>query len=387
MISEHLYFDFRNRFHVHDLMRRTISRRKFLGATIGAAGLMKIGQSSEINNRRSSNPNSSKYAIDRKVLVSRHNPTLYEFDPLSPLSLGNGEFVFTADLTGLQTFPHVYEKSMPLCTMSHWGWHTMPLRAGLDPKQLRLTQYDTHGRPVGYHTSSEGQTELYNWLRENPHRLHLARIGLALFVSGGREAQVSDLTNIEQKLDLWTGILSSRFKVEDKQVTVTSAVHPDFDLLAVTIESKLIGAGELAVRFAFPYGSREMQAADWTQPDRHRSEILEQTRGSVRIHRAFETDEYQVAIAWTSEASFEQEKAHEFLLAPTKHSQNRIEFVVLWSAPAERSTGKDFGAKARRSIFPRVATRARRSSSGAWFYRNISPPFSVQAQCRRRKPD
>ncbi|PYS36901.1 MAG: hypothetical protein DMF71_19590, partial [Acidobacteria bacterium] len=215
------------------------------------------------------------------------------------------------------------------------------------------------------------------------------------------------------------GLLSSRFKVEDKQVTVTSAVHPDFDLLAVAIESKLIGAGELAVRFAFPYGSPEMQAADWTQPDRHRSEILAQARGSGRIHRAFETDEYQVAIAWTSEASFEQEKAHEFLLAPTKHSQNRIEFVVLWSAPAERSgdgamdrhpeeetpnnpkrrrrfalpapparsTGKDFGAKARRSIFPRVATRARRSSSGAWFYRNISPPFSVQAQCRRRKPD
>src|SRR5439155_11450369 len=55
--------------------------------------------------------------------------------------------------------------------------------------------------------------------------------------------------------------------------------------------------------------------------------------------------------------------------------------------PPARSTGKDFGAKARRSIFPRVATRARRSSSGAWFYRNISPPFSVQAQCRRRKPD
>ncbi len=284
-------------------MRRTISRRKFLGATIGAAGLMKIGQSSEINNRRSSNPNSSKYAIDRKVLVSRHNPTLYEFDPLSPLSLGNGEFVFTADLTGLQ----------------------------IDPKQLRLTQYDTHGRPVGYHTSSEGQTELYNWLRENPHRLHLARIGLALFVSGGREAQVSDLTNIEQKLDLWTGILSSRFKVEDKQVTVTSAVHPDFNLLAVAIESKLIGAGELAVRFAFPYGSPEMQAADWTQPDRHRSEIVSQTKTSTRIHRTLDKDEYHVVIAWMGDASFATEKAHEFLLKPSG-SQNRLELVVAFSS-------------------------------------------------------
>ncbi len=318
-------------------MRRAITRRNFLGLTIGAAGLTKIGQTAEITSRRESNPEFSQQAIDRKALVARHNPTLYKFDPLSPLSVGNGEFAFTADVTGLQTFPREYENSMPLCTMSQWGWHTTPLPAGLDPKQLRLTQYDTHGRQVGYHTSSEGQTELYNWLRENPHRLHLARIGLALFLSGGREAQASDLTNIEQKLDLWTGILSSRFKVEDKQVTVTSAVHPDLDMLAVAIESKLISAGELAVRFEFPYGSPEMQAVDWTQPDRHRSDIVEQARGSARIHRAFETDEYQVAIAWTGEASFDQKKAHEFLLTPTKDSQNRLEFVVMWSAPAERS--------------------------------------------------
>src|SRR6184192_1975393 len=271
----------------------TLSRRHFLGVAFAGAAL---SSAKTVNSSPVAGRGISLTPIDRKALVTRHNPILRKFDPLSPLSIGNGEFAFTADVTGLQTFPAEYENSMPLCTMSQWGWHTTPLPAGLDPQQLRLTQYDTHGRQVGYHTSSEGQTELYNWLRENPHRLHLARIGLALFLSGGREAQASDLTNIEQKLDLWTGILSSRFKVEDKQVTVTSAVHPDFDLLAVAIESKLIGAGELAVRFAFPYGSPEMPAADWTQPDRHRSEILEQARGSVRIHRAFETDEYQVAI-------------------------------------------------------------------------------------------
>ena len=149
-------------------MRRAISRRNFLGLTIGAAGLTKIGQTAEITSRRKSNPEFSQQAIDRKALVARHNPTLYKFDPLSPLSVGNGEFAFTADVTGLQTFPREYENSMPLCTMSQWGWHTTPLPAGLDPQQLRLTQYDTHGRQVGYHTSSEGQTELYNWLRENP---------------------------------------------------------------------------------------------------------------------------------------------------------------------------------------------------------------------------
>src|SRR5437867_6927290 len=197
-------------------MRRAITRRNFLGLTNGAAGLTKIGQTDDITSRRKSNPEFSQQAIDRKALVARHNPTLYKFDPLSPFSVGNGEFAFTADVTGLQTFPREYENSMPLCTMSQWGWHTTPLPAGLDPKAFRLTGYETHGRSVGYHTASEGQTELFNWLRENPHRLHLGRIGLRLLLNLGREAQVSDLTNIEQKLDLCTGILTSRFKLQNR---------------------------------------------------------------------------------------------------------------------------------------------------------------------------
>ncbi len=165
-------------------MRRAISRRNFLGLTIGAAGLTKIGQTAEITSRRKSNPNFSQQAIDRKALVARHNPANYKFDPLSPLSVGNGEFAFTADVTGLQTFPREYENSMPLCTMSQWGWHTTPLPAGLDPKAFRLTQYETHGRWIGYATSDDGQRELYKWLRENPHRLHLGQIGLRLRRSG-----------------------------------------------------------------------------------------------------------------------------------------------------------------------------------------------------------
>jgi hypothetical protein len=43
--------------------------------------------------------------IDRHALVARHNPELRAFDPWNPLSVGNGDFAFTADATGLQTFP------------------------------------------------------------------------------------------------------------------------------------------------------------------------------------------------------------------------------------------------------------------------------------------
>ncbi|UCD52416.1 MAG: hypothetical protein JSW27_07215, partial [Phycisphaerales bacterium] len=43
--------------------------------------------------------------IDRGSVVNRHNVTLTAPDPLTPLSVGNGEFAFNADITGLQTFP------------------------------------------------------------------------------------------------------------------------------------------------------------------------------------------------------------------------------------------------------------------------------------------
>jgi len=314
-----------------------ISRREFLTNAIGATGLISAGRSLKSGGARIrplfTGKEFGKSLIDRKALVSRHSPSIYKLDPLSPLSVGNGEFAFTADITGLQTFPTEYENRMPLCTLSHWGWHTSSLPAGLDPKTFRLTQYDTHGRSVGYRTSSDGQTELYNWLRENPHRLHLGRIGLRLKRKNQGEAQSQDVADVEQRLDLWTGILTSRFKFNGRPVIVKTAVHPALDLLAVTIESRLIQEGTLAVRFAFPYGSPAIEAADWKQPERHQSKIIHQQIGRADLRRGLDADEYFVAIGWSSNASFALEDQHTFLLTPSLES-SRIEFVTAFSPQA-----------------------------------------------------
>ena len=65
--------------------------------------------------------------IDRQLLLSRHNPHLVCASIESPLTVGNGEFAFTVDVTGLQTFyGEQKEAHVPLCTMSQWGWHTAP---------------------------------------------------------------------------------------------------------------------------------------------------------------------------------------------------------------------------------------------------------------------
>lgn len=39
--------------------------------------------------------------IDRKAVVTRNNPVVKSIDPLASLSVGNGDFAFTVDATGL----------------------------------------------------------------------------------------------------------------------------------------------------------------------------------------------------------------------------------------------------------------------------------------------
>jgi hypothetical protein len=66
--------------------------------------------------------------IDRQALVERHSPQLTRIDPHAPLMIGNGSLAFTADITGLQTFPQAYAKTAPLLIMADWAWHSFPIR-------------------------------------------------------------------------------------------------------------------------------------------------------------------------------------------------------------------------------------------------------------------
>ena len=305
----------------------TLSRRNFLGIAIAGSA---VAVKPFCRSLRTISPATAQ--IDRQALVTRHNPILKKFDPLSPLSIGNGEFAFTADATGLQTFVSEYEKSVPLCTMSQWGWHSTPLPPQLDPKALRLTPYETHGRSVGYHTSSEGQTELFNWLRQNPHRFNLGQVGLYLLRSGV-QASISDISDINQKLDLLSATLESNFKFDGFPIFVRTAVHPKRDLLAVEINSYLVRrvdpSSRLGVRFGFPYASSDMSAADWTSYQKHKATIT-RSGNSVRIHRELDNDEYYVTIDWEGDALFEEDYPHQFILSPLGTSE-RLAFVAEFS--------------------------------------------------------
>ena len=116
---------------------------------------------------------SGQMKIDRKAVVDRHRIVTTKTDPRSPAQVGNGEFAFSVDITGLQTF-------VPFNTMSQWSWHSFPLPEGGKVEDFKRLTMDTHGRDVPYELPNPEQPELSAWLAGNPHRFNLGRIGLKL---------------------------------------------------------------------------------------------------------------------------------------------------------------------------------------------------------------
>ena len=258
--------------------------------------------------------------IDRHALVMRHNVVLHQFDADNPLTIGNGEFAFTVDATGLQTFPEAFEQTTPLGTLSDWGWHTNPNTNGWSIDSFQFKEFaDLNGRKVPYaDVPGNNQTPEIKWLRANPHRLHLGQIGFRLTHADGSPARTNDLIDVEQTLDLWDGLLTSHFKFDGQPVTVKTVCDPKLDAIAVRVESPLVKQGRLTIQIHFPYGTGETKTADWSKPDAHET-IFSQDKINVgHFERKLDNDTYVVDAKWSQGATITNTAKHQFEIRPDK---------------------------------------------------------------------
>lgn len=265
--------------------------------------------------------------IDRFQLVNRHNVILHEVDTLGSLSVGNGEFAFTVDASGLQTFPAAYENGIPPGTMAQWAWHSMP-----DAKQFSLSDVnidfqscDGSSAPYPVQHTKGKAADATNALRANPHRLHLGLIGLKLLNANGERATLADLSDIEQKLDLWTGKIDTRYIFEGTPVRIELYAHQLHDQISVRITSPLIARKKLGVEITFPYGKtcHVCPGYDFENEEKHSSE-LKTGRNNAVVSRTVDSTKYFVGISWTK-GTLSKSGNHRFMLQP---SADVFEFSV-----------------------------------------------------------
>jgi len=262
--------------------------------------------------------------IDRFSLVNRHNLIYDHADSSQVMTVGNGEIAFSADITGLQTFPEIYEKTMPLTTMSNWGWHSFP-----NPNKYKLEEVL---RPVNI----RGKTEMYpvigfpyeddnvasNWLNENPHHFHLGQLGFVLLKSDGKEAAIGDLKKINQKLNLWEGTIYSKFELEGYPVEVITSINPREDQLVVSVKSELVKSGRLKIRLCFPYASNQFTGADWNSHEKHQTKLIGESPYQVVFQRDLDSTRYFVAVNSGQEIKFQSYDKHCFLIEPSAAFNN-----------------------------------------------------------------
>src|SRR6188472_4249304 len=166
-------------------------------------------------------------SINRQTVVQRHKVHINKIDSFSSLSVGNGNFAFTVDATGMQSFPDAYANGVPLGTESVWGWHSFPNTEKLKIEETQKV-YDLEGRKISYTVQPkepERAKKAVEYFRVNPHRLQLGNIGLEIKKKDGSLATADDFKSINQQLDLWTGIITSSSTVGNVLVKVTTVCH------------------------------------------------------------------------------------------------------------------------------------------------------------------
>jgi hypothetical protein len=285
--------------------------------------------------------------------VQRHNVRVNKIDSLSSLSVGNGNFAFTVDATGMQSFPDAYANGVPLGTQSVWGWHSFPNVENLKIEDAQK-DYELEGRKISYTVQPkepERAKKAVEYFRVNPHRLQLGNIGLEIKKNDGTIATVDDIKNINQELDMWTGIITSSFTVENVPVKLSTACDQKVDVVVFKIESSLLNEGRISirVRFPFPNGQFKDVGNNWNNNAAH-SSVASLAQNSVFIKRVLDNFNYKVSLYWSDRSDFKEKEQHYFLITPQSVKNNSYELNCLFEGKKALSIVAGFKAISKNSV-------------------------------------
>ncbi len=271
--------------------------------------------------------------IDRQAVVSRNNPVVTEANPLASLTVGNGHFATTVDVTGLQSYPFDYEAGVPLTAMSDWGWHKFENTDRLSSAETRRMMDLGHGHQEEYaveykaksaangSTADKRRVAATDYFRVNPHRLNLGIVGLQLRKADGQPVALKELTGILQEQKLYDGVIESSFRADGQQVDVTTACLQDRDATIYRIKTPLLKdqRASVVLRLPYPTGKHADAATDLTKPNLHSCEVVQHDAHSTTIrHDIGDSTHYYVVLSWQGNATLQSCDRNEFELTTTE---------------------------------------------------------------------
>jgi hypothetical protein len=260
--------------------------------------------------------------IDRRTVVQSFNPQRFQSSNSTPLQVGNGNFAFGADISGLQTF-------QSFNTLSSWGWHnaSLPTTPGqTSPSDFTGLDWWTHGRLVNYDQPNPEESDISNWLIANPQRINLGRIGLWFDGSNVTEAA---LVNKYQELDLYSGTLCSTFQYNGSEVRVITRPDSQSDSIGIEVDSTLILTGRLGIFFDYPYSDVNKFDApfvgNWSAVSKHTT-TLNGKQGQAMIQHSMDATIYYTTIMWEGKAMINGPlpDSHKYVLQPTGSSNFKV---------------------------------------------------------------
>lgn len=291
-------------------------------------------------------------SINREAVLFRNNPIITKADNLASLTVGNGHFAATVDVTGLQSYTTDYEQGIPLTTMSDWGWHSFPNTEKLTPADTEKSFDLGHGHQEVYaveYKQNGRNKQATEYFRVNPHRLNLGAIGLQLTDSQSNPIALNQLTDIHQELHLWDAQIDSHFLADGKTVDVITFCRPDRDQLVARVKSPLLKnqQAKVAIRLPYPTGKHADHAADWSKTDRHTSSIVKQNAQSALIQHQLDSTTYYIYVRWNGIADLQPMGNHQYALSTT---DDVLEFSAEYSLnPIDRPASETFADHMKRN--------------------------------------
>ena len=291
-------------------------------------------------------------SINREAVLFRNNPIITKADNLASLTVGNGHFAATVDVTGLQSYTTDYEQGIPLTTMSDWGWHSFPNTEKLTPADTEKSYDLGHGHQEVYaveYKQNGRNKQATEYFRVNPHRLNLGAIGLQLTDNQSNPIALNQLTDIHQELHLWDAQIDSHFLADGKPVDVITFCRPDRDQLVARVKSPLLKnqQAKVAIRLPYPTGKHADHAADWSKTDRHTSSIVKQDAQSALIQHQLDSTTYYIYVRWNGIADLKPMGNHQYALSTT---DDVLEFSAEYCLkPIDRPASETFADHMKRN--------------------------------------